>query len=195
MKSEFTINTPEVWGTIQQLFDIYPTEGRVVYKARDAAYYSDSKDPHKAASMFNKKYAGKDVEGSSLANGKYLYRSVSFIYEGKLKKVQLARVIYKAHFGGEVPKHLGYLDGDHENCKVANLVDASKGKIIRTETRADNTTGQTGVFFLTREQRYLSTFAGKRLGTFKTLDEAVEARAKYIKEQGILELPSVKFDS
>lgn len=117
--------------------------------------------------------------------GKAVYARRTAHADGTKKNVMLHRVIMNAAPGEPVD----HRDGDGLNCRRGNLriVTASENCMNRRGPRSDNRfSPYLGVYYSERMDRYLAKIGRTHLGTFKTPEEANEARlAAEIKLWGV----------
>jgi hypothetical protein len=82
---------------------------------------------------------------------------------------------------GQPPTRLDHIDGDPTNNHFSNLREVSQRENTRNQKMHNhNTSGHNGVGYITATGKYRA-YIGRRathLGTFDTLEEAIEARAK-----------------
>lgn len=87
------------------------------------------------------------------------------------------RVCWALGSGAWPIDQIDHIDGDRQNNRFTNLreVDQSLSS-MNCAMRSDNTSGFTGVRLREKTQRWLVEMCGKYIGSFATLEEAVEAR-------------------
>lgn len=121
---------------------------------------------------------GKYSVGSVNGRG---YRYLTLTLNGKRKIVNLSRVVwYKTH--GVVPTNfIDHIDGNTDNDRPSNLRDVSCSVNSRNSKKSkSNTSGHVGVDWHKVNSRWTARVCvngkPKYLGSFKTIEEAIEAR-------------------
>ena len=114
-------------------------------------------------------YAVKD------SNSGRLYPATYRLVDGHHEFVSMRTVVL-----GTKPTTSYALNGNNLDCRKANLRDVSKAQSSwRNGKRSDNKTGHTGIFWNTAKKRYIARLqtngVTERVGSFKTLEEAVAA--------------------
>ncbi len=95
-------------------------------------------------------------------------------YQGKV--YLLHRFIY-FWMTGEWPEFVDHIDGDPWNNKWDNLRSVSRSENQRnTKLRTDNKSGVSGVCYGKRDNVWIARIGKRKLGTFKTKEEAIAAR-------------------
>lgn len=142
------------------------TLGRLVWlRSRRENFQDENK-----WSVWNARYAGH-VAGSVGTKG---YRSINIF--DKMRKS--SRLTWVYHYG-YWPNVIDHIDGDTENDEIDNLRDVTQSVNCRNRVLSPrNSTGTPGVFRDGKNIRAQISVAGKNLhlGSFGTIEEAVEAR-------------------
>lgn len=123
----------------------------------------------------------------------YTRRACRFYYDdGTYKTTNVSRVAW-AMSKGEWPKgELDHIDGDPFNNKIENLRDVDHTTNGRNQrTPSNNTSGVCGVYINKNNGTYIArikvNYQNISLGSYKTLEEAKEARKKAEIEYGFHE--------
>lgn len=147
---------------LQDLLDYDPATGILTWKHR----------PDHVGS-WNVQNAGQPAFTSVTSKG-YLYGSLGDL------TVRAHRVIWKWLYGEE-PDQLDHIDGNPANNRRANLRSVTPEENQRnTKMRSDNTSGVVGVQYrkdTNKWRAYISVKSSQlNLGSFETMEEAIEAR-------------------
>lgn len=117
------------------------------------------------------------------------YKNVHlFDNNGQCKKYLIHRLVAQAFIPNPENKFfVDHKNGDRADNRLENLRFCTRTENNRnTRIRKNNTTGHKGITFVNKTQKWVARIGidGKRyhLGTFETLDQAVEARRKKAKE-------------
>lgn len=158
---------------LKALLSYDPATGILFWKARDVSHFADGK--HSAAhtcAKWNSRFANKEAFTKSHLG--YRWGRISYGY------YSAHRIIWKLMTGLE-PTEVDHIDGDRANNRWTNLRDVtSSGNRRNSARRSDNTSGETGVMWSERRQRWVSTLniEGRIIycGFFKDFNKAVAAR-------------------
>lgn len=161
MKSDPVI-TPSL---LRELLEYDPTTGKLFWKARDVRFFNN------AGSQFiwNATYAGK--EAFKVPNFQGYKHQIIF------KTSLLAhRVVWAIEYGKWPEKSIDHINGTFHDNRLKNLREADDSVNQRNRVMgSNNTSGYTGVT-KNKSGTYSAFILKKRLGTFKTLEEATKAR-------------------
>jgi len=165
---------------LKKLFDYNAETGLFFWRYRDRELFASVS----SFKGWNKRYAGKQAFIHKDYGG-YLRASIF----GKFSSAHRAAW---AIFYGENTSEIDHIDGDRENNSIANLRAVTRSENCRNRgVRSDNTSGRVGVYWHLNANRWRAriTVHGKetRLGSFKTFEEAVQAREKAEREMGFHE--------
>jgi hypothetical protein len=178
-----TDKKPPSPSVLRQLIDYDPETGALVWRVRDVSFFTDGKrSALDAMNSWNARYAGKPALRFK-ANDGYFKGAI-------LRKKYLAHRVAWAIFSGAWPKNeIDHINGDRLDNRIANLRTAtSQENSKNTALRSDNKSGTIGVCWSACRLRWLVQVSQngkqKRIGYFKSKDEAIEARAKANIEYG-----------
>lgn len=94
------------------------------------------------------------------------------------KKVKAHRAIF-CMVHGYWPTFVDHIDGAKDNNRIGNLRDVSvEGNNMNLSRRADNKSGNSGVFWDARRNKWLVRAKRRHVGRFDTKEQAVAARAQ-----------------
>jgi HNH endonuclease len=97
------------------------------------------------------------------------------------EKIGLHRLIYQLYHQKTLPRHIqvDHIDGDKQNNSILNLraVSAQVNCLNKHKARKDSKSGIIGIY-CTKSKKYRAEFRHDKLGTFNTLQEAIEARER-----------------
>lgn len=162
--------TPEV---VRTLLDYDPATGDLTWKPRTIEFFAD--DTMMTAEVrcagWNKRYAGKPALKGFLRNGYMCGR----IFDINV----LAHRIAFAHFNGFFPEEVDHINGDKTDNRAANLRAVTKLENRRNQKRRAKDL-PTGIYWCRPRECYVAqiglNYGTKYLGSFSTLDAALEAR-------------------
>lgn len=145
--------------------------GRLTWRNRPLEDFKNNR----AHSVWNARFAGKPALNADKGNG---YKMGRFEW----KAVLAHRAAWAIHYGWW-PEIIDHINGDPSDNRIANL--RSVDLTVNAENKGlgrRNTSGKTGVGWSKSRRRWVA-YIGKgkksyRLGRFKNLSEAVEARVK-----------------
>lgn len=126
-----------------------------------------------------KRKAGSEA-GNVRSDGRY--RTVHATVNGIKKRHYAHRIIWEM-VNGSIPKDMviDHIDGNTLNNKLENLRLVTREQNQRnSKTPSNNTSGEVGIY-RNHVPSFVVIVAGKNVGSFATMKEAIEARdAKYI---------------
>lgn len=125
--------------------------------------------------MWRTRFLGR-VAGCVHAPSSGRERYIRVRYNGRMYANH--RVIWEMH-NGKIPDgmEIDHIDGNGLNNRIENLRCVPHAINCKNlPKRIDNTSGLVGVTWGEKEQRWIATIGGKRLGAFKELAEAKMAR-------------------
>lgn len=162
---------------LRQLLRYDDATGKLYWLPRSEDWFRDAKyhTPEGKAAQWNAKYADREAFTS---NNKKGYRIGAVLGTGYLAH----RVIWKLIYGCDPLAQIDHMDGDTSNNRVSNLRMATAAENAQNRrVSCVNNSGQVGVS-LTENGTWSATIKvnrrARRLGTFKTKDEASEAYRK-----------------
>lgn len=169
--AKFTIPTPE---QIRQLVSYEPETGLLFWKPRDTSWFNGKLRP---TNVWNTRYAGKQALS---------YISTYGYYCGAVLNYQLLahRVVWAWHYGEWPILEIDHINRNRLDNRIENLRDVSHSENERNKSLSIRSkTGETGVY-RTRSGRYSANYVSHlkklQIGTYATIAEAAEARAKFI---------------
>lgn len=159
---------------IKELLDYSPETGVLKWKKRPRHLFSSNQ----SFGAWNGKYAGKEAGHTKNGGSPNLFYRYLTVRRKRFKAHVLAWVI---EYGEWPPGLIDHIDGDGLNNKILNLRISSYVKNGRNMRKAsNNTSGVTGVSFLTAEGKWKSSIQvhGKKisLGSYVDKFEAICAR-------------------
>ena len=133
------------------------------------------------AKRWNNKHAGKEVGSAISVRGYKKVRVFGFQYTQH-------RVIWKIVHGSD-PNYIDHINGDRSDNRLINLRDVSFQENCRNRRKLKrNTSGITGVCWVSRTQSWQAAIVcdgkPKYLGSFKSIEDAANARATAEMELG-----------
>jgi hypothetical protein len=147
---------------LASLLSYDPQTGVLSWKPRSGGGKND---------RFNRKYGGKAAGYTSGIYHRILFKRVLFTGH---------RIAWFMHYGEEPSDQIDHINGDKLDNRISNLrVVGTKENARNRPLRSDNKTGVNGVYptqFGTWYAQACVDGKNKHIGTFKTFDEAVEAR-------------------
>jgi hypothetical protein len=160
---------------VRELLYYNPNTGKLFWKERPLKYFKNEVDARK----WNTKYAGKEAFIT-------IYRQKT----GRIARKQgrifgkkyLAHRIIWLHYYGCLPKNeIDHINHDPTDNRIINLREVTHSENHRNRTlQSNNKLGHNGVFYDKYDNRYKAHITinnvFKRLGSYATLEEAVEAR-------------------
>lgn len=160
-----------------EYFSYNPETGSLKWKPREGS------SPQ--IRRWNTIYAGKEVGGLG-DGGRYLVTRIT--KDSKIYHLKVHRICYEM-IHGPIPEgyeidHINHIKTDNRAC---NLAMKKHEDNMRNSSRShNNTSGQSGVHFNKASGTWLARIgkAKKYLGSFKTLEEAIEARKRAEEELG-----------
>lgn len=154
--------TPEI---LRQSLRYKAEEGRLFWMPRTTAEFASEQAHNRWLTLF----AGKPAFTSINVNG---YPA------GRLMNAPLLahRVAWAITYD-EWPKEIDHINGNRADYRIANLRAVTRSDNARNRRLSgNNTTGVMGVYKTSRGGRYEARIEGVQLGTFDTMEAAVEAR-------------------
>jgi hypothetical protein len=94
------------------------------------------------------------------------------------KSYKLHRVVWKLHYREDPHgREIDHINGVRDDNRIKNLRLVTRGENMMNKCmHKNNTSGHTGVYWDKSKNRYVAELGGKKLGHFKTLQEAVTRR-------------------
>lgn len=170
--------------TLRQLVELDADSGRMVWLQRGVEHFhaAGNKTAEQICRIWNKRLAGKPAVCSKQGMG-YLHGDIFGV------KFLAHRVVWALHTGNWPVHTIDHIDGDKQNNRPMNLRDVPHKTNCRNQrVRINNTTGHAGVAFDKARNKFAATvtvdFKTKRIGRFKTLEEALSARNAAYKANG-----------
>lgn len=158
---------------LRQLLEYDPDTGKLFWRERPESLFTKGKrfKPSTQSKQWNTRYAGKEAM-TSVGAGGYLKGTIDGVY-------YLAhRVIWKLVTGID-PDEIDHIDGGRANNRFDNLRDVNRGQNAKNiATPRTNTSGVMGVYSVSKSWTASIRANGLQihLGTFDTMEEALEAR-------------------
>ena len=82
---------------------------------------------------------------------------------------------------GYWPKEIDHINGDKGDNRLFNLRECTRStNMLNRPPQSNNKLGIKGVYWLKHAKQYEVYYKSKRIGLFKTLDEAVQRRDEYV---------------
>ena len=178
-----TDKKPPSPSVLRQLIDYDPETGALVWRVRDVSFFTDGgKSAIHSMRVWNAIYANKPALSYKGLNG--------YFQGGILGRPYRAHRVAWAIYSGAWPEHeIDHINGKRSDNRIANLRSAtsqenSKNRAISIK----NTSGATGVSWREDHSRWVASIhkngKPKYIGSFKSKDEAIQARAKASAECG-----------
>lgn len=148
-----------------------PETGKLFWRERSPAMFTNTRKPDEVCQAFNTRYAGQEGFTAIDTHG---YRHSRIFGVQHLAH----RVIWKMITGLEPPE-IDHENGERADNRWINLVEAThKTNHRNRKLDARNTSGQSGVLWRDGRWRVTIKVAGKThsLGSFRDLDVAIRAR-------------------
>jgi hypothetical protein len=168
---------------LRQLIDYDPETGALVWRVRDVSFFTDGKKSAiQSMRRWNTRYAGKPALNCK-GNRGYFKGGVS-------GEAYLAHRVVWAIYSGSWPENeIDHINGNKLDNRIENLRSATRqenGKNVPIGSR--NTSGTIGVHWREDQSRWVASINKngklKHIGSFKSKDEAIQARAKANLEYG-----------
>jgi len=139
----------------------------------------------RASRGYNSNFSGKRAGTLKTCKSSFNYREVHI--GGRCIKEH--RVAWFLHYGVWPVAEIDHINRVRSDNKITNLRDVSRNvQNKNTSRRCDNTSGKTGVYFCKRAKKWVATLqedgVRRRLGNFKSLEEAVVCRDNALKISG-----------
>ena len=163
--------------TVKQLVDYDPATGSLTWRVRDRQWFEgNTRDADWLARSWNKRFAGAPALNAINSAG---YRTGAIFR----KAIQSHRVIWLVQTGEWPKEDIDHINGDRTDNRWDNLRAVSRsGNARNRKRRTDNRSGHTGVSWRKASKTWVVQVTQgkirKRVGEYKTLAEAVEARDK-----------------
>ena len=178
-----TDKKPPSPSVLRQLIDYDPETGALVWRVRDASFFTDGgKSAIHSMRVWNAIYANKPALSCKGLKG---YFSGRILYRPYLAH----RVGWAIYSGAWPEKDIDHINGNTLDNRIENLrsvthQENSKNRAIGT----NNTSGAIGVFLRNRDLVWVAQVSingkQKHIGSFKSKDEAIQARANASVEYG-----------
>jgi hypothetical protein len=178
-----TDKKPPSPSVLRQLIDYDPETGALVWRVRDVSFFTDGeRSALGAMNAWNARHAGKPALKAKMSSGYFMGRIFGRKY--------LAHRVSWAIYSGEWPeRQIDHINGNRLDNRIANLRCATNQE--NSKNRAigiNNTSGTIGVYWsINRSNWFAEIYTNgnkKRIGYFKSKDEAIQARAKANLEYG-----------
>ena len=168
---------------LRELIDYDTETGALVWRVRDVSFFTDGgKSALHSMRVWNAIYSNKPALSCKGLKG--------YFQGGILGKPYLAHRVAWAIYSGAWPEHeIDHINGKRSDNRIANLRSAtsqenSKNRAISIK----NTSGANGVSWREDHSRWVASIhkngKPKYIGSFKSKDEAIQARAKASAECG-----------
>lgn len=160
-----------------ECFKYNPETGLLTWNERPLYHFKTNK----IAKWWNSRYPNKNV-GNYRKDG---YKRTSIEYNEYL----LHRLIWKLYYGEDPSEFIDHINGIRDDNRICNLREANYVENGRNQNKLfkHNTSGYTGVVFDKSKDRWLARIQilGEtiNIGSFKTMEEAVEARKERAKQE------------
>ena len=158
---------------LRKLLRYEPETGKLFWLRRDILMFNLGPQKSKrACSVWNSRFSGKEAF-TALNNSGYKNGTI-------FKKSLLAHRVIWAMVKNKWPEgQIDHINGERTDNRICNLQDVCPKQNSRNRKITKlNTTGVTGVTYCKRDKVYVSCILKKRIGSFKTLEEARSARLK-----------------
>ena len=151
-----------------------PDTGKLYWRHRDRGMFKNSG----LWKYFNKRFAFQEAATSSDRHG---YRQLTLLGKG----YSAHRVIWLIATGEWPDDQLDHINGDRHDNRLKNLREVSQQENLRNQKRSSkNTSGTTGVSWHRTTDLWQVRIAGKTIGYFKFLEEAIAVRKESEIEHG-----------
>lgn len=170
----------------RELLEYDPSTGSLTWKHRPVEMFSSTatRSAEHSARNWNSKCAGRPALNKVGNTG----HKVGGIWG---KSYLAHRVAWLIHYG-EWPNVIDHINGDQTDNRIENLRNVTQRVNAKnSRLRKDNTSGQAGVTWLSRERRWQASINKNKgreiLGYFKCKDEAIAVRRAVQVERGFTE--------
>lgn len=165
---------------VRRLFN-YDAAGCLIWRERPLADFSCQR----ACSTTNSLRAGRVAGRGSANSDGYLELGI----DGRIYKTH--RVIWFWHHG-TWPVETDRINGNRVDNRIENLRDSTRTENMKNKKiNRNNTSGEVGVSWHPNDERWIASVRlngkSRRIGGYKTFDEAVQARRKASVEYGFHE--------
>lgn len=163
---------------VNEVLDYNPESGDLVWKKRDASMFKSKRD----CDAWNTRYAGKKI--SYVDPHGYLILRIN----GKPYKAH--RIAYAISHGEWPTNQIDHINGVKTDNRISNLRHVTGIENARnTKRHSTNTSGMSGVYWNKRDRLWNvrigdASKPGSFVGTFKSFDDAVEARKRAEADRG-----------
>ena len=178
-----TDKKPPSPSVLRQLIDYDPETGALVWRVRGVSFFTDGKKSAiQSMRRWNTRYAGKAALN---------YKGTQGYFRGEIfgEAYRAHRVAWAIYSGSWPENEIDHINGNRSDNRIANLRSAtsqenSKNRAISIK----NTSGANGVSWREDHSRWVASINKngklKYIGSFKSKNEAIQARAKANAECG-----------
>jgi len=178
-----TDKKPPSPSVLRLLIDYDPETGALVWRVRDVSFFTDGeRSAIHCMRVWNARYAGNPA-----FKGK---TSAGYFSGGIFSRRYLAHRVAWAIYSGAWPENdIDHINGKRSDNRIANLRTATRQENCKNSAIGiNNKSGTIGVFFRNSDLVWVAQVSknGKKkyIGSFKSKDEAIQARAKANLEYG-----------
>lgn len=151
-----------------ECLDYNSDTGIFLWKERPIEHFKS----YLAFRVWNGKYSGK-VAGAINEKG---YISISI----NKTLFQAHRLAWLIHYGSWPHKQIDHINRNPGDNRISNLRDVSSSiNLFNRGVASNNKSGKVGVSYCNTTKSWCSTYGHKRIGRFKTLEEAIASRASF----------------
>jgi len=166
-----TVCTPE---ELHDLLVLCTRTGKLYWKSRDRSYFKSCRSHQ----TFNARFAGKEAFTATNKDG---YKRGILLD----KHVRAHQVVWAMTRGAWPDEEIDHVNGDPADNRPENLRTADRQANNKNRAVANNTaTGEIGITLTSSSRKPRVRLAGKYLGVFDTLEEAIRVRDKKLAELG-----------
>lgn len=171
--------TPEM---LRMLLCYEPDTGKLFWRERDASLFADNRCAESAASVWNKRFAGKEAFTATKKGG-YKHGSIFYSY------YSAHRVAWAIHYGCWPDMEVDHINGVPSDNRITNLRDVTPStNKHNTAKPSNNKSGVCGVYWIKRHKKWGAQIKTRGkfywLGQFDTIEEAAAARKAAEKKYG-----------
>ena len=178
-----TDKKPPSPSVLRQLIDYDPETGALVWRVRDVSFFTDGKKSALVAmNTWNARCAGKPALNGKMSSGYFSGRIFVRHYLSH-------RVAWAIYSGAWPERQIDHINGNKSDNRIVNLRSATSQE--NSKNRAigiKNTSGTIGVSWSEQKSKWLVRINknGRQIaiGSFKSKDDAISARAKASLEYG-----------
>jgi hypothetical protein len=151
---------------LRECLDYNPETGNFFWRWRPRSHFTSDRGHW----QWNPKYAGRPAGGLSPEDGTH--------------KITINLIVYRAHrlawilvHGAPIPDEIDHINCNRSDNRIANLRLATRSEnAANLPRRRNNTSGVKGVSFDNTKKWFVAYVGSRRLGVFRTLEEAAVAR-------------------